>query len=260
MIGPESGSYVKLNLIPAYVRALTYMTEEGGFYRSSGFSLSLIKRAVRLNLDRERYAYGGSTLSQQLVKNLFMTRQKTLSRKLEEAFIVWKMEEVLTKDRILELYLNSIEYGPDLYGIRRAARFYFGKMPSQLTPIEGAFLAALKPSPLVGMNFMGAGHTPISGWWYDRLEGLVRGMYRRGMMSKAQFEASEPFIVFFRTFGGSRKKFREDAIKRRAEMLGEVSAKGTGVPEKGVKPTEKERAGPFPKGARRMRLDDLPRQ
>ena len=80
------------------------------------------------SLERGRFVYGGSTISQQLVKNLFLTRQKNISRKIEEAIITWKMEEVVSKDRIMELYLNCIEFGPNIYGIRHAAQHYFGKI------------------------------------------------------------------------------------------------------------------------------------
>ncbi len=288
LVGPDSGSYVKIYNVPDYVRAITYMTEEGGFYKSAGFSLNLIKRAVRLNVHKGRYAYGGSTISQQLVKNLFMTRQKTLSRKLEEAFIVWRMEEVLTKDRILELYLNCIEYGPNIYGIKRAAQFYFGKQPAQLDPIEGAFLAAIKPSPLVGMNFMGPGHTPAIGWWYDRMEGLVRGMNRRGIIGLDQLKAVEPFIVFFRSFSGDRNLFREQVRRQRAGLSGlavpegepadQVAAQTANKPankpaaQAANKPADKPadqatrqgdkkpapQTSPLPANARRYRLEELP--
>ncbi len=258
MIGPGTSNYVRLNAIPNHVKIITYQTEEGGFFNSPGFSVSLIKRAVRLNLDRERYAYGGSTLSQQLVKNLFLTRTKTLSRKLEEAFIVWKMEELVDKHRILELYLNCIEYGPDLYGIRRAARFYFGKTPSALSPIEGAFLASIKPSPLVGPNFMGQGHTPTSGWWQVRMQRLMTGMYRRGIISKAHYEAEAPYIVFFRTFRGDRKAVRE----RAKQQLGMTSDSTTpqALPRTSPRQNQRKRTNPFPPGAKRYRIEDLPRQ
>ena len=97
----------------------------------------LIAKALRLDLHKERFVYGGSTITQQLVKNLFLTREKTLSRKLEELIISWQMERHFSKEELLTFYLNVIEYGPDLYGIRRAAAFYFGKAPAHLTPAEG---------------------------------------------------------------------------------------------------------------------------
>jgi membrane peptidoglycan carboxypeptidase len=150
-----------------------------------------------LNLEKGRYVYGGSTISQQLVKNLFLTRQKTLSRKLEEAFIVWRMEEVLTKDRILELYLNCIEFGPDIYGIGRAAHYYFGKKPSELTVLEGTFIAALKPAPWQGGWFKKAGRSPDTGFWYDRMSKIMRRMHDHGHLSADELQAAEPYSVAF---------------------------------------------------------------
>lgn len=197
-VGPGSSSFVPLSSLPPHVGASAFLTEEIAFYRNPGFALGLIKKALRLNLDKGRYVYGGSTVSQQLVKNLFLTRDKTLSRKLEEAFIVWKMEELLTKDRILELYLNCIEFGTDLYGIGRASWHYFNKPASRLTPLEGAFLAALKPAPWYGDRFLHKGHTPDRGWWRTRLETVMERLHEHNYISQEQQLAAAPYIVYFR--------------------------------------------------------------
>jgi monofunctional biosynthetic peptidoglycan transglycosylase len=90
---------------------------------------------------------GASTITQQMVKNVFLSESRTIWRKAHEIILSQKVEKVLTKDRILETYLNCIEYGPGIYGIKKAALYYFKKVPSALTPREGAFLAMLLPSP-----------------------------------------------------------------------------------------------------------------
>ena len=124
-VGPATAGYVPLEALPSYVAAAMYLSEEIAFFDNPGFSETLMRRALRMNIRGGRYVYGGSTVSQQLVKNLFFDRRKTLSRKLEEAIVVWRMERVVPKLRILELYLNCIEFGPDVYGIDAAARHYF---------------------------------------------------------------------------------------------------------------------------------------
>ncbi|MBH25535.1 MAG: hypothetical protein CMH57_14015 [Myxococcales bacterium] len=196
-VGPTSGHYARLWQIPRHVAASMYITEESAFYSNPGFSVSLMRRAIRLNFDRMRYVYGGSSIEQQLVKNLFMTRQKTLSRKLEEAFIVWRMGDVVTKDRIIELYMNCIEFGPNLYGIVKASWFYFGKPPHQLTPLEGVFLAAIKPSPLNGVGVKKVGHTPTGGWWHKRISNTMRKLYERRFISREQYMDAYPFVLYF---------------------------------------------------------------
>jgi hypothetical protein len=194
-VGPGSERYVPIGSIPRHVAASAYLSEEILFNSNPGFAMGLMRKALRLNLDKGRYVYGGSSVSQQLVKNLFLTRRKTLVRKLEEALIVWRMESVVSKRRILELYLNCIEFGPDLYGFGRASWFYFGKPVSKLTPLEGAFLAALKPAPWLGARYKRRGATPDKGWWPKRLESLMDRLVERGHITRDEYAAAAPFVV-----------------------------------------------------------------
>jgi membrane peptidoglycan carboxypeptidase len=83
----------------------------------------------------------------QLAKNLYLQREKTIARKVQEVILTWWLENALTKEQILELYLNVIEYGPSVYGLKQAAAFYFGRAPSELSPAEAAYLACMLPSP-----------------------------------------------------------------------------------------------------------------
>ena len=123
------------------------IAEDDTFYRHNGFDLDQIREAVRVDLKKRRYAYGGSTLTQQLARNLYLSPDKTLSRKLREAFIAWKLERHLSKRRILELYLNVAEWGPGVYGVQAASRTYFSKDASELTVEEAVALACTPPSP-----------------------------------------------------------------------------------------------------------------
>ncbi|MBA2661638.1 MAG: transglycosylase domain-containing protein [Bradymonadaceae bacterium] len=194
-VGPGTSSYIPIGELPAYVGATMYLTEEMMFYTNRGVSFSLVQKALRLNLEKERYVYGGSTVTQQLVKNLFLTRQKTLDRKVQEALISWRIDEAVSKRRVLELYLNCIEFAPDVYGIGPAARFYFNKDARQLTPLEAVFLATLKPSPWVGPRFMRRKRTPEGGWWGNRLEEIFDRLVERKYLTREEADAQRPYVV-----------------------------------------------------------------
>lgn len=180
-VGPGgSEGWVPISDVPAWLPALMYLSEEIDFPTNPGISIGLINRGIRMNLERGRYAYGGSTVSQQLVKNLFFSRDKTLARKLQEAVITWAMEEALPKERILELYMNCVEFGPDIYGVVAASEYYFGLAPWDLTPLDAAFLANLKPAPLEGRVYRERGYSPDHGWWPERLQELLQRLVDYG--------------------------------------------------------------------------------
>ena len=132
---------------PLFMRALL-ISEDAGFYGHPGVDVAEIPAAWADNVERGGFARGASTITQQLVKNLFLSGEKTLSRKLEEAALALMVDAAIPKARILEIYVNVIEWGPGLYGLVPAARHYFGKTPAQLTPKEIAFLVCLIPSPV----------------------------------------------------------------------------------------------------------------
>ena len=132
---------------PLFVRTLL-LAEDTGFYGHRGIDLRELPAALLTNWSRGGAARGASTITQQLAKNLFLSRDKQLGRKLRELAITFLLESALGKDRILEIYLNIIEWGPDLRGLRPAARSYFGCEPRALTPAEMAFLVAVIPAPI----------------------------------------------------------------------------------------------------------------
>ncbi|MFT5431245.1 MAG: hypothetical protein ACI9OJ_001924 [Myxococcota bacterium] len=191
LVGPGTGHFRPLNRIPKHVQMGALHTEDHSFFRHSGFRPPLMRRAVIMNLEGGRYVYGGSTITQQLVKNLFLSREKTLTRKLEEAIIVWLLERHLTKQRILELYLNCIEYGPKIYGIQNAAKAYFGKNVEELEPIEGAFLMGLKPYPWSGWNQFERGW--MKSWWHRRVKKIMIGMEKSGWITAEELEMGRAY-------------------------------------------------------------------
>ncbi|MEC8022766.1 MAG: biosynthetic peptidoglycan transglycosylase [Myxococcota bacterium] len=196
-VGPGTWHYRALHRIPEHVQMGALATEDHSFFKHEGFRPSLIRRAVVMNLEGGRYVYGGSTITQQLVKNLFLSREKTLTRKLEEAIIVWMVENAISKKRILELYLNCIEYGPNLYGLENASRAYFGKPVEELNALEGAFLMGLKPYPWAGWKQFERGY--VKPWWHTRLKKILTGMAKSGWITQEQLDASKSWEPIFLT-------------------------------------------------------------
>jgi hypothetical protein len=147
-VSPASPDFIALRDVPPlFVRTLL-LSEDAGFYGHRGIDLRELPTALLTNWSRGGAARGASTISQQLAKNLFLSRDKQLGRKLQELAITFLLESALGKNRILEIYLNIIEWGPDLRGLRPAARRYFGREPQALTPAEMAFLVAIIPGPI----------------------------------------------------------------------------------------------------------------
>ena len=191
-VGPGLESYVSLSRLPIWVGAAAYLSEEILFYENRGISFGLIRKALRINLERERFVYGGSTVTQQLVKNLFLTRTKTLARKIQEALVSLRIDAIVSKQRVLELYLNCIEFGPDLYGIGPAARHYFGKEASELTPKEAIFLAIIKPSPSYGEHLRRRGTLPgEKSWFTKRFSTIFERMVEYEVMTQAEVDRAK---------------------------------------------------------------------
>jgi monofunctional biosynthetic peptidoglycan transglycosylase len=139
--------WVPLAEIAPALQHAVIVSEDASFYFHEGFDWEGIKEAALRNVESGKLARGGSTITQQLAKNLYLSSDKTLLRKANEALITYALERYLTKKRILELYLNVVEWGKGVYGAEAAARHHFGKHATDLTPEEAALLAAMLPSP-----------------------------------------------------------------------------------------------------------------
>jgi len=153
IVGPENPNFIALNQISPYLRNAILTTEDPSFFTHNGFVEEAIRTSIATNYKEKAFKRGGSTISMQLVKNVFLSRNKTLVRKLEEILIVWLMESsgAVSKERMYEVYLNIIEWGHNVYGVTEAARYYFGKHPSQLTLGESIYLASIVPRPKTGL-------------------------------------------------------------------------------------------------------------
>lgn len=145
-------TWVPYNQISANLKRAVLAGEDSRFFGHDGFDREAIEKAMEENWEKKDFVRGASTVSQQLVKNLYLSESKDPFRKFKEAIITWQMEQSLSKERILELYLNVIEWGDGIYGAEAAARRYFKKSASGLSASEAAFLAAMIPNPRTVYN------------------------------------------------------------------------------------------------------------
>lgn len=158
--------------LPRTLTRTVVLAEDSRFYEHSGFDLIAFKDAMEYNLGKGRFALGASTISQQTVKNLFLTRSRDPLRKWHELVLTWGMEHQLRKARILEIYLNIAEFGQGVYGVEAAAQHYFGVPVATLTPRQAAELIATLPSP--------AKNNPVTRtpFFERRVERLLALLYR----------------------------------------------------------------------------------
>ncbi len=144
---PGSKTYVPLSQISKNLQNAILITEDSGFYQHNGFDQDGIRKCFEKIREKKRIVCGGSTITQQLAKNVFLWKEKNFLRKGLEALITYRIEKNLNKKEILERYLNVIQFGKNVYGVKQAAQFYFKKSASALTVHESAFLAMVLPNP-----------------------------------------------------------------------------------------------------------------
>jgi hypothetical protein len=188
-VGPSNPSFRPLARMSRHVVSAFLTAEDRQFWRHGGFDPAMLGRALGHDLAVGRIEKGASTITQQLAKNLFLTPDRTIGRKLEEAVIAWRLEQLLPKQRILELYLNVIELGPGVYGVAEAAQHYFGKDPARLQPLEAAHLAALAPNPKLFARRIEA----VPGErekWLDHLRDLLGMMARSHRLTPEEAQAA----------------------------------------------------------------------
>ncbi|MCX7863060.1 MAG: transglycosylase domain-containing protein [Bacteroidales bacterium] len=203
-ISYSNPNYIPLSRISPYLRNALLCTEDGGFYWHRGFLPDAFREAMIENIKRKRFARGGSTITMQLVKNLYLNRYKVISRKLEEMLIVWLIENLrlASKDRLFEIYLNIIEFGPGIYGIAKGTSFYFNKLPHELTLPEAIFLASIVPKPKrFAASFDSTG--TLKPDVQDFMNFVAKKMYEKQMISEQEWNQFEPHI----TLKGKAKDF-----------------------------------------------------
>lgn len=193
-VGPGTGGWVPFPAISRFMLAAVQTTEDGRFMQHNGFDEAAIRSAIRDDIKRGELYRGASTISMQLAKNLYLDRKKTLGRKLEEAVLTTYLEQSLTKERILELYLNVVELGPMVYGVGPAARHYFQSSAGSLSVAQAFYLASLLPSPSKS-HFAGSGRlTP--GWSRYLRKLMTLAHARRRITDEELAEGLREIVVF----------------------------------------------------------------
>ena len=184
VVGPRNPRWTPYGAIPSALKKAVVASEDANFYSHDGVDYVAIGEAIKADWRKGKFVHGGSTITQQLAKNLFLTREKTLIRKVKELVLARRLDDTLSKSRILELYLNVVELGPMVYGIGHAARYYFGKPPSALTVRECAFLAAMLPGPKVYDPYRKMDRV------MKRSDRILRRMVAARMISREQYDAA----------------------------------------------------------------------
>jgi len=187
-VGPANPDFVPLAELPPYVVRAVTTCEDAGFFFHSGFDFAELRNAAVQGAQAGKVVRGGSTITQQLAKNLYLTREKTLARKLREALLTIALEATVPKRRLMEIYLNIAEWGPGVWGIGPAARHWFGKDARELTPKEAAFLATVIPNPVRYHYMWSRGF--LSEHWEERVEGLLRAMNSQGTLTEDELEGA----------------------------------------------------------------------
>lgn len=174
IIGPQNPYYTPLEDISPYLQHAVMTAEDPSFYRNHGFVEESIRKSLAEDFKTKKFKRGGSTISMQLVKNTFLSQEKTLARKIEEILIVWMIENnhIMTKNRMLEVYFNIVEWGHNVYGIGEGSRYYFNKTPAQLNLGESIYMASIVPAPRFGLySFQPDGTLRPGKLWYFNLIG-----------------------------------------------------------------------------------------
>ena len=185
LIGPTVDGWRGLDDLPDYVAGAFTSAEDARFFLHHGFDLAQIAHSLEIDLREHRIVRGGSTISQQLVKNVFLNHRRSFDRKLQEAVLTWRLEATTSKRDILAYYLNVIELGPGVYGIEAAAEYWFGVHASHLTVKQAAFLAALTSEPQ-SMSRRIAAAGKLDAQSADHLQTILRKMYATGVINSTR--------------------------------------------------------------------------
>ena len=213
-VGPENPDFVPIDQVSQNLIKSIMTTEDAGFFKHKGFIPSEFRTALISDLKAGHFRHGASSITMQMVKNVLLYREKTLARKLQELYLTWYIEQVLTKDRILEIYFNVIEYGPALYGIGPATRHYFGKHPRDLNPTEAAFFSSILPNPKARYKQYCQG--TLTKWTAAKIDRILALMLKRGRITQEEHDRARSTPLVFVKDG---KETEEDCLKRVKKAL-----------------------------------------
>jgi monofunctional glycosyltransferase len=222
VVGPGNRYWTPSASIPSEMKWAVILAEDAGFYKHEGIDVKAIKNAIKYDLEKKSFARGASTITQQVAKNLFLSQEKTLTRKAKELYLAKRMEQELTKGRIIELYLNVIELGPMVHGIGHGAQYYFGKSAANLSPRECAFLAAMLPGPRLAYNpYKNLGKV------LKRSNMILRLLAAKGVLSSSEYQTA---LAETPNVGRLQKKV-DESIKKVEVMANLSSARAAEPPD-----------------------------
>jgi monofunctional biosynthetic peptidoglycan transglycosylase len=223
VVGPKNRNWTPGGVIPAEMKWSVILAEDANFYKHDGVDVKAIKNAIKYDLEKKSMAKGASTITQQLAKNLYLSREKTITRKLKELYLAVRLEQELTKGRIIELYLNVVELGPMVYGIGQASKYYFGKPVSELNPRECAFLAAMLPGPRIAYN-------PYRNMAkvLRRSEVILKQLKASRVLSEEEYASA---VAYTPNINGLQRKV-EESIKKEETVFSNRSGASGGQPVK----------------------------
>jgi len=238
VVGPGNPHWTPYGAIPPALKKAVVASEDANFFTHDGVDYEAIGEAIKADLRKGKFVRGGSTITQQVAKNLFLTREKTLTRKVKELLLARRMDDALSKSRILELYLNVVELGPMVYGIGHAARYYFGKRPPELTVRECAFLASMLPGPKVYNPYRRMDRV------MKRSDRILRRMVAARMISREEYDAAMSEVPNLSGLARKVEKTLETPLPEE-KPPGESSGGGPAILEE---PAGSAPAGPGPAG------------
>ena len=176
--------WIDFEAIPKLLRETVRITEDASFYQHSGIDYAELKAAIKKNWQKGEYARGASTITQQLAKNLYLSTEKSIIRKIKELLITIRLEKNLSKDRIFEIYLNVIEWGPGIFGVNMASQYYFHKSVGDLTLEEMVRLVAVIPQPLK------INPTENSDWLKWKARWILDALRRYAYIDQTQYQTT----------------------------------------------------------------------
>ncbi len=188
LMGPKTSGWTPLSAISEWLPRAVVSSEDGSFYSHNGIDMFEMQEALKKDLKEGRLARGASTLTQQVLKNVYLLNHPKVWRKVKEIAWAGKLEAALTKPQILAFYLNMAEWGPGIYGIGEASRHYFSCSPASLSPKQAAFLAMLLPSPRRYHAYFR--QKRLTEWAEKRINRILQVLQKRGQLSEDEFAAA----------------------------------------------------------------------
>jgi hypothetical protein len=219
-ISPENPHFASVSTVPKNVIQAFVSAEDASFYSHQGIETQALIGAFRKNIAEGRVAVGGSTITMQTVKNLFLSHERTLSRKLQEIFLAWHLEKSLTKDRIMEIYLNIIEFGPGIYGIGHAARHFFDKDAQSLSLHEAVYLANTLPNPK--MRYASFCQGALTPGMNQLMNSLLKRMHSLGYISQDDIQQT---LVSNLRFNDQKRIVDNECQERTTTAKGDLEEK-----------------------------------